>query len=105
MIRGVGVDAVPIARMRLALERSPRIAERVFTAHELETASKRGSRDASLAARFAAKEACRKALGDTLPWRSVEVYSEDRAPQLRVSGHEDVRFLVSLTHTPDVAVA
>jgi len=105
MIRGVGVDAVPVARMRLALERSPRLAQRVFTQHELETASTRASRDASLAARFAAKEACRKAIGATLPWRSVEVISEDRAPALRVIGHDDVTFHVSLTHTDDVAVA
>jgi holo-[acyl-carrier protein] synthase len=105
VIRGVGVDAVPIARMRLALERSPRLAERVFTSHELETASKRASRDASLAARFAAKEACRKAIGTTLPWRSVEVFSEDRAPSLRVAGHDEITFHVSLTHTDDLAVA
>src|SRR6476646_4030702 len=103
MIRGVGIDAVPVARMRRALERSPRLAERVFTQHELETASKRASREASLAARFAAKEACRKALQATLPWRSVEVYAEDRAPTLRVAGHDDVTFHVSLTHTDDVA--
>jgi holo-[acyl-carrier protein] synthase len=105
VIRGVGVDTVPIARMRLALERSPRLAERVFTSHELETASKRASRDASLAARFAAKEACRKAIGTTLPWRSVEVFSEDRAPSLRVAGHDEITFHVSLTHTDDLAVA
>jgi len=105
MIRGVGIDAVPVARMRLALERSPRLAERVFTKHELETASKRASPDASLAARFAAKEACRKAIGATLPWRSVEVFSEDRVPTLRVAGHDDLTFHISLTHTDDVAVA
>lgn len=105
MIRGVGIDAVPIERMRLALERSPRIAERVFTAHELETSAQRGSRVASLAARFAAKEACRKALNAVLPWRAVEVRSDERAPGLRVDGHPDVRFHVSLSHTDDVALA
>jgi holo-[acyl-carrier protein] synthase len=91
--------------MKLALERSPRLAQRVFTEHELQTASKRASRDASLAARFAAKEACRKAIGATLPWRSVEVFAENRAPTLRVEGHDDLTFHVSLTHTDDVAIA
>ncbi len=105
MIRGVGIDAVPVARMRLALRRTPNLAERVFTAGELETAASRASRDASLAARFAAKEACRKALSTTLPWRAVEVVSEGRVPTLRVTGHEKTRFHVSLTHTDDVAVA
>jgi holo-[acyl-carrier protein] synthase len=106
VIRGVGVDAVPIARMRRALERSPRIAERVFTPHELRTASQRPSREASLAARFAAKEACRKALGVPLRLRSVEVVvQENRAPRLNVDGYANLRFHVSLTHTDDVAVA
>ncbi len=105
MIRGIGVDAVPIARMRRALERTPGLAERVFTWHELETAAERGSREQSLAARFAAKEACRKALQTTLAWRSVEVVSTDRVPSLRVDGHDDLTFHISLTHTDDVAIA
>jgi len=106
MIRGVGVDAVPIARMRRALERTPRLAERVFTAHELDVSAQRASREASLAARFAAKEATRKALARVLAWKDVEVRSEkERVPVLRVEGHDDVRFHVSLSHTGDVAVA
>ena len=105
MIRGIGVDAVPIARMRKALERTPRLAQRVFTPHELDTAAVRASREASLAARFAAKEATRKALATVLSWRDVEVRSEDRVPTLRVNGHDDVRFHVSLSHTDEVAVA
>jgi holo-[acyl-carrier protein] synthase len=106
MIRGIGIDAVPIERMRLALERTPRLADRVFTAQELETAANRASREASLAARFAAKEACRKALGTTIAWRDVEVLAgRDRAPSLRVAGHDGTTFYVSLTHTDDVALA
>jgi len=105
-IRGVGIDAVPIDRMRLALERTPKLAERVFTPQELATSASRASREASLAARFAAKEACRKALGLVLPWRDVEVLaSPERVPSLRVTGHDAVRFHVSLTHTDDVALA
>ena len=106
MIFGVGVDAVPIERMRLALERTPRLAERVFTERELETATGRASREASLAARFAAKEAVRKALRTVVPWRDVEITSDaERAPSLRVRGRDGFTFHVSLTHTDDVAVA
>jgi holo-[acyl-carrier protein] synthase len=106
VIVGVGIDAVPIERMRLALERTPRIAERVFTPQELATSSARASREASLAARFAAKEACRKALGAVLAWRDVEVVAgSDRAPSLRVAGHESMTFHLSLTHTDEIALA
>jgi holo-[acyl-carrier protein] synthase len=106
VIAGVGIDAVPIERMRLALERTPRLAERVFTTHELETSASRASREASLAARFAAKEACRKALGSVLPWHDVEVVSSgERVPTLRVASYATFRFHVSLTHTDDLAIA
>ena len=106
MIRGIGIDAVPIERMRLALERTPKLEQRVFTQQEIATAASRASREASLAARFAAKEACRKALGIVIPWRDVEVVSsDDRVPTLRVAGHEPIRFHVSLTHTDDIAMA
>lgn len=106
MIRGVGIDAVPVARMRLALERTPRLAERVFTPQELEASARRASREASLAARFAAKEACRKALGTVIAWRDVEVLAgRDRAPSLRVAGHDSITFHVSLTHTDEIALA
>jgi holo-[acyl-carrier protein] synthase len=106
VIRGVGIDAVPIERMRLALERTPGLAARVFTAQELETSVSRASREASLAARFAAKEACRKALGVVIAWRDVEVVaSDDRVPSLHVVGYESMRFHVSLTHTDEIALA
>lgn len=108
MIRGVGVDAVEIRRMRLALERTPRLAGRVFTQAELRTAGERASREASLAARFAAKEACRKALGaeaSGLAWKDVEVVSDGRVPRLVVAGHDRLSFHLSLTHTDDLAVA
>jgi holo-[acyl-carrier protein] synthase len=106
MISGVGIDAVPVERMRLALERTPGLAERVFTPHELETSAARASREQSLAARFAAKEACRKALGRVLAWQDVEVVSDgERVPTLRVAGHDQLVFHVSLSHTEDVAVA
>jgi holo-[acyl-carrier protein] synthase len=92
--------------MRKALERTPKMAERVFTRHELDTASDRASREASLAVRFAAKEACRKALGTTIAWRDVEVVAgADRVPSLRVTGHDSSRFHVSLTHTDEMALA
>lgn len=106
MIAGIGVDAVDIGRMRRALERSPRLATRLFTDQERAVAGRRASRAASLAARFAAKEACRKALGGPVRWRDVEVVSsDDGVPTLHVRGRDDLRFHVSLTHTADLAVA
>jgi holo-[acyl-carrier protein] synthase len=57
VIVGIGVDIVEVARLHTALGRTPKLLERLFTGAE------RGLPIASLAARFAAKEAVAKALG------------------------------------------
>lgn len=80
---GVGVDTVDVARFERSLERTPNLRDRLFTPGERDLPS------ASLAARFAAKEAVAKALGapDGLAWHDVEVVSEDSGrPRLSVSG-------------------
>lgn len=64
-VLGIGVDAVEIARMQRALDRTPTLSDRLFTRREQSTCcSAAGSwRVGSLAARFAAKEAVAKAFG------------------------------------------
>lgn len=84
MIVGVGIDVVEIARLGLALGRTPTLAGRLFTDQELESGGV-----ASLAARFAAKEAVAKALGAPagLRWRDAEVVRLGSGrPTLRVLG-------------------
>ena len=82
-IIGVGVDIVDIERFEQSLRRTPGLAERLFTENE------RGLPLASLAARFAAKEALAKALGAPrgLSWHDAEVVKDDMGrPGLRVTG-------------------
>ena len=73
MIVGVGIDVVDVARFGESLERTPGLRTRLFTPDE----ASRGM--ASLAARFAAKEALAKALGapGNLAWHDAEVVSEE----------------------------
>jgi len=83
MIIGVGIDVVDVARFQASLARTSGLLERLFTPAE------RGLRTASLAARFAAKEALAKALGapGNLHWQDAEVHTEpDGRPVLRVTG-------------------
>jgi holo-[acyl-carrier protein] synthase len=83
MIVGVGIDVVDVGRFEETLVRSPGLRERVFTDGE------RTRRPASLAARFAAKEALAKALGAPagLAWQDAEVVtSEDGRPWFEVRG-------------------
>ncbi len=84
-IIGVGVDLCDTDRFARVMARTPRIVERLFT--ERERCGNNGAlRSAqSLAARFAAKEAVAKVLGDTrgLRWHDCEVRTDEHgAPHL-----------------------
>jgi holo-[acyl-carrier protein] synthase len=64
VIIGIGNDMVDIRRIEATLLRfGPRFVDRVFTETERAKSDKRAQRAASYAKRFAAKEACSKALG------------------------------------------
>jgi holo-[acyl-carrier protein] synthase len=110
---GVGIDLLDVGRFERALERRPRLAERVFTDAERDYAATRARPAMHLAARFCAKEAVAKALGlSGWSFREVEVVATDAAPQLRLSGSVAARaaelggeLAISLTHTDDVAGA
>ncbi|MFQ5346535.1 MAG: holo-ACP synthase [Rhodothalassiaceae bacterium] len=64
MILGLGNDMIDIRRIERSLERwGERFIARVFTEVEIAKSERRANRAASYAKRFAAKEACAKALG------------------------------------------
>lgn len=116
MIVGVGIDVAEIDRFAEALERTPGLAERLFTARERELASGEPRGIASLAARFAAKEAVAKALGAPagLSWLDAEVMTEPSGrPRLTVKGTVAARaaelgvahWHLSLSHDAGVASA
>lgn len=69
MIDGIGIDVVDIDRFHESLERTPHLREKLFTEGE------RTLNSASLAARFAAKEALYKALSPEhgLQWHDAEI--------------------------------
>ena len=78
MIIGLGSDLIDIRRIEKTLERfGPRFVERLFTDIEKAKSEGRKNRAASYAKRFAAKEACAKALGTGLRanvfWRDMGV--------------------------------
>jgi holo-[acyl-carrier protein] synthase len=82
---GIGIDLIEIERVERALERRPRLAERLFTEAELSYARERARPGRHLAARFAAKEAVIKALGQGVPPREIEVISGD-PPHVKLHG-------------------
>lgn len=85
MILGLGTDIVAIERIAdLVARYGDRFVDRCFSPAEKDLAAGRGAgRNATLAARWAAKEAFLKALGGdvrTIPYRDVEVVRDPRGP-------------------------
>ena len=109
-VLGVGIDVVDIDRFGEALERTPSLRERLFTEQE------RNRPLASLAARFAAKEALAKALGAPtgMGWLDAEIVNEASGdPRFDIRGSVLARATdlgveavhVSLSHDAGIASA
>ncbi len=106
-----------VDRMKFALERTPRIRQRLFTEDEIAYCEKFRFAERHYAGRWAAKEAVTKALGcGLIQWNGVEVVRRPRrAPFVRISGkiksfadmvgvrEEDLT--ISITHSELSAVA
>jgi len=91
MIVGIGCDIISVQRIRNAMEKNERFAEKLFTNTELAYCQTKSSPWQSFAARFAAKEAVMKALGTgwdgKVNWLDIEVNSDDKGnPHIKLSG-------------------
>jgi len=125
MILGIGSDMIDIRRVEKTLERfGDRFIERVFTPDERRRAERRAGtlrgRAATYAKRFAAKEACSKALGTGFRrgvfWRDLAVFnlpsgqptmklSNGAAKQLARMVPQGMRARIDLTMTDDYPLA
>jgi holo-[acyl-carrier protein] synthase len=123
VILGIGSDLCDIRRIERSLERfGDRFTHRIFTVGERSRSDRRAARAPSYARRFAAKEACSKALGTGMNlgvfWRDMEVVNLpggrptlrltggalDRLRSMTPQGYEAV-IHVSLTDDPPLAQA
>ena len=111
---GVGIDLLEIDRMERALERRPKLAERLFTPGERDSAGGRARPARHLAARFCAKEAVVKALAlESWNPHDIEVTGGGDGPPavvLRgevaaIAARRGMRVESSLTHRRDTAGA
>ena len=92
MIIGIGSDLSDIRRIQASLDRfGDRFVQRVFTEVERARSERKGDRAASYAKRFAAKEACSKALGTGMRrgvfWRDMGVVNlPSGQPTMKLTG-------------------
>ncbi len=123
MILGIGSDLCDIRRIENSIARfGDRFLNRIFTPGEQQKSDRRAARAPSYARRFAAKEACSKALGTGMRagvfWRDMEVVNLpsgrpvmrltggalERLRAMTPAGHEAIVH-VSLTDDPPLAQA
>ncbi|HEV2062469.1 MAG TPA: holo-ACP synthase [Solirubrobacteraceae bacterium] len=110
---GVGIDLEDPRRLAAALERRPRLADRLFTASERAYAHAQADPTAHLTARFCAKEAVTKALAlETFDAQGIEIVGGRGEARVQLHGAAaaraeelGVRVLVSLTHTAEMAAS
>jgi len=117
MVVGLGVDIVEIERMRKAIERRPRMKQRLFSEEEQWYCEHKAKPEIHYALRFAAKEAVLKALGtgfSGMNFLDVEVARDERGrpyPKLYGAAKEYADQLgimemhLSLSYTKTTAVA
>jgi len=118
----LGTDIIEVERIKKILnsDHADSFLQRVFTANELSYCLNKDSskyRPSSLAARFCAKEAVMKVLGEgfgKVDWKEIEVYNNGsgkpfvklhgKAQKLAATnGYQDIQ--VSLSHTDNYATA
>jgi holo-[acyl-carrier protein] synthase len=113
---GLGVDLVDVERVARILQRRTTFVRRVFTPKEIEYCERQANPAESYAARWAAREACRKALGGIrrMRWHDVRVdRAPSGAPRLVLEGTSRARadalgvseVMVALTHERRMAAA
>lgn len=117
-IIGLGFDATDIPRIADVFERyGERFLRRIFTDGEIAYCTRRRDPVPHLAGRFAAKEACMKALGTGhsrgVLWKDIEVVRHGGPPQLQLHGGaarraaemKVARSLLTITHSDALAMA
>jgi holo-[acyl-carrier protein] synthase len=110
----VGLDMIEIDRVRAALNRRPRLAERVFNEAERRYCFSRPNPAQHFAARFAGKEAVGKAIGCGVEfmWRDIEISGRPK-PRVTLSGQvaelaqrfDAGEIDLSMTHSKGMAAA
>ena len=112
---GLGVDIVEVARIERLIGEDRAFVTRVFSAEEIDHCEATARPAEGYAARWAAREACAKALGG-IPesrWRDIRVTRRGDRPEIELDGVARdraaalgaERFLLSFSHEHDHAVA
>lgn len=109
-IKGTGIDIIEVDRIKKALDRwGDAFINHIFTAEEITYCQKHKFPAQNYAARFAAKEAIYKAVGDNphLGWKDIQILKDNHGkPYCTILNHDvSYQIHVSLSHTENYATA
>ena len=110
MILGIGIDIIELERIQKAIDRwGDHFLKHVFTDEEIRYAKEHKFPTQHFAARFAAKEAIFKALGDQehIGWKDIKIFNDEKGrPHCSFKdGRFKNKILISISHTHIYAVA
>ena len=110
MIIGTGIDIIEVARIEKAIERwGDNFLKHVFTDDEIAYAQNNKNPAQHFAARFAAKEAVFKAIGNDpdIHWKDIKVVNDSYGKPCCIfkDNHFKYKISISLSHTKNYAVA
>lgn len=106
----VGIDIVEIERIQQAIQRwGEHFLNHVFCAEEIDYSQKQKHPPQHFAARFAAKEAILKAIGNNrhLNWKDMKIVHDKNGKPVCVIDDDDYRgrIMISMSHTQNYAIA
>lgn len=107
---GNGIDIIEIERIDEAIRRwGHHFLNHIFCEEEIEYSQKQKFPSQHFAARFAAKEAVLKAIGDNghLNWHDMKILNDKNGkPHCKINDHRfHNRILISMSHTKNYAIA
>tara|TARA_B100001287_G_scaffold275352_2_gene282752 strand:- start:852 stop:1229 length:378 start_codon:yes stop_codon:yes gene_type:complete len=120
MNSGLGIDIIDIRRIRKVISKyGIKFKKRCFSSSEIERSERKKNSIESYAKRYAAKEACAKALGTGLAkgvfWKDIEVYNNEfgkpfillhnKAKKIHISKFNNSNIELSLSDERDFAIA
>lgn len=118
MIFGIGTDIMEVSRVRESMQNNPGLRDEIFTPQEIDYCEARANKYQHYTARFAAKEALMKALGQGLQqgvrFNHIEVANhESGSPFILLNSRAKIiaeekgilKILLSLAHVKEYATA
>ena len=105
-VLGIGTDIIECLRIAKMIERHGELfLTRVYTPHEIEYCTARKASTQHYAGRFAAKEAVRKALGSSFPFREIEIARKNSGEPYALHKKKKLPVSISISHDAGIAIA